>query len=519
MSGTVVAGRYLLGKRVERTWLGERFLATDQDDDAQRELELWRAAGKQEDQLLRLVRREVEISDWLGEQKDVVRALAWGQLPDGWIYVVREASPGTKPVNLKQGPLDDRIWRVLNMCQLVQFLTEKGIVHRDICPAAFPEHASEDLRLARLYLARLDEVAEPWVGPWGLPHAEIRCAAPELLERPSEATPAADVFALGVLLFRAATGKWPYRGASLPQLMRLHLNVAHGRLAPPSPSDMRLKAPVPRQLEAICARAVAISPADRYATPGELAQALEDFLAVGSEESLTESASDLGALDLTGGDEPSAAEPAALQTEIAKIEVPDGPLIAEPADGPLVAEPADGLANSGIELNSEDLTPEEHLVLPELPDAPPPMELDLPEPPAPTPVPVEELLSAEELLTASDVGLTMQQGAIVLAVEPKRMHDVVDAIKQLDPAGVRFFLMDMSAVPHIGGGQLEALTAVFTLCEQKRVRSAMYSVTEDVKRMVALLELEAHVPDILDASTTEDALEALGWNPSEDDHA
>ena len=37
--------------------------------------------------------------------------------------------------------------------------------------------------------------------------------------------------------------------------------------------------------------------------------------------------------------------------------------------------------------------------------------------------------------------------------------------------------------------------------------------------MVALLELEAHVPDILDASTTEDALEALGWNPSEDDHA
>ncbi|MCA8920597.1 MAG: hypothetical protein KDD82_02240 [Planctomycetes bacterium] len=507
VTGALVAERYLLGPRLERTWLGERFLATDQSQNAQCELELWRAAGKQEEQLLRLVGREVEISDWLGRQKGIVRALAWGQLPTGWIYVVREASPDTQPVSLKRGELDDRIWRVLSMCQLVQNLTEKGIVHRDLGPVAFLEHAREDLRLSRLYLAKLDEVAEPWVGPWGLPQAEVRCAAPELVARPSEATPAADVFGLGVLLFRAVTGKWPFRGASVPQLVRRHLAVAHGREAPPRPSAFGAK--VPAQLDALCAQAIAIDAEARFETPGALAQALEDYLAVGGDDeaALLESASDLGALDLTPGGDASA-DPRAAMTEFGAVEA----LVPLPA---LPDDPPDTLENSGIEFASEDLTPEEHLVLPELPDAPPPVDLDdLPELPDVQPVKVQQLLSAEELLSASSVGLTMEQGAIVLAVEPKRMDDVVEAIQQLDPEGVSVFLMDMSAVPHLNGGQLEALTAVFTLCEQKGVRSAMYSTSADVQRMVSLLELQAHVPDILDVSSTEDALRELGWAPA-----
>ncbi|MEZ6189019.1 MAG: STAS domain-containing protein [Planctomycetota bacterium] len=503
MTGALVAERYLLGPRLEKTWLGERFLAEDQVRGEQCELELWRAAGKQEEQLLRLVGREVEISEWLGPHKDVIRALAWGQLPTGWIYVVREASPDTRPVNLRRGELDDRVWRLLTLCQLVDNLTQKGIVHRDLGPKAFLEHEQEDLRLSRLYLAKLDEVHEPWVGPWGLPQAEIRCAAPELIDRPSEATPAADVFGLGVLMFRALTGKWPFRGASVPQLVRRHLEVAHGREAPPRPSQL---AAIPAGLDALCARALALDPEARFPTPGDMAQALEDFLAVGG-DGLADSASDLGALDLT--EDPDDDDgPDGTETDLERIEVPDP----DPDPEPVLAIPADALANSGVEFASEDLTPEEHLVLPELPDAPPPVELDLPE--VPQPVTVQELISAQELLTASDVGLTMEQGAIVLAVEAKLLDAVVEALAQLDPEGVQVFLMDMSQVPHLGGAQLEALTAVFTLCEQKGVRSAMYAVRPDVARMIALLELQAHVPDIVEVETTEEALAELDWVPA-----
>jgi serine/threonine protein kinase/formylglycine-generating enzyme required for sulfatase activity len=95
--------------------------------------------------------------------------------------------------------------------------------------------------------------------------------------------PATDVYALGALLFHVLTGEPPYRVGDRRELVRLLL--AGDR---PSPSELlrrrvqqgARRAPVPAipaELEAICQRALALEPDDRYRGAAELAAELAAF--------------------------------------------------------------------------------------------------------------------------------------------------------------------------------------------------------------------------------------------------
>jgi serine/threonine-protein kinase len=96
--------------------------------------------------------------------------------------------------------------------------------------------------------------------------------APEQAQGKSRAVgPAADIYALGVILYELLTGQPPFRAESAAQTLQ---QVISQEPSPPS----RQSARVPRDLETICLKCLQKDPQRRYATAAELAADLDRFL-------------------------------------------------------------------------------------------------------------------------------------------------------------------------------------------------------------------------------------------------
>jgi WD40 repeat protein/serine/threonine protein kinase len=81
-----------------------------------------------------------------------------------------------------------------------------------------------------------------------------------------------DVFGLGAILFEVLTGRPPFVGADAAEVLRKVRTES-----PPRPTDVRNR--VPRALDAICMRAMAHEPHNRYASVTELARDVQHWLA------------------------------------------------------------------------------------------------------------------------------------------------------------------------------------------------------------------------------------------------
>jgi serine/threonine protein kinase len=98
--------------------------------------------------------------------------------------------------------------------------------------------------------------------------------------------PAADWYALGVVLFEALTGQLPFPGAAMEVLMAKQRDVA--------PSARSVSAQVPEDLDALCAELLQLDPALRPTGPAVLARLGQRQLARASAPSLTGSAPFVG---------------------------------------------------------------------------------------------------------------------------------------------------------------------------------------------------------------------------------
>jgi hypothetical protein len=85
----------------------------------------------------------------------------------------------------------------------------------------------------------------------------------------------ADVYAVGVLLYELLTGQVPFVGASPAATLLLHQREP---LVPPR--ERRPEYALPRELEAVCIKALAKAPRDRYRSPREMSQALRAVVAL-----------------------------------------------------------------------------------------------------------------------------------------------------------------------------------------------------------------------------------------------
>ncbi len=165
------------------------------------------------------------------------------------------------------------------LARAVQFAHERGVVHRDLKPANVLLTVDGAPKIADFGLAKNFEEhagAEMPTTESGQVLGTPRYMAPEQLSRSSPGSrhpvgPACDVYALGVILYELLTGQPLFTGDTpLDVLVR----VLHDD---PRPTRVH-RAGIPRDLETICLKCLAKTPAGRYASASGLAEDLHRFL-------------------------------------------------------------------------------------------------------------------------------------------------------------------------------------------------------------------------------------------------
>lgn len=137
---------------------------------------------------------------------------------------------------------------------------ERGIVHRDVKPANIFFDAAGNAKLGDFGAAHLADFGQTQTGGF---FGTVAYMSPEQITG-SAIGGEADLYALGVTLFHALTGRPPFLG---PDLVAQHLGEA-----PPAPSTLR--AGVGRAHDDVLLRALAKAPEDRFASADEMAAAV-----------------------------------------------------------------------------------------------------------------------------------------------------------------------------------------------------------------------------------------------------
>jgi WD40 repeat protein len=173
------------------------------------------------------------------------------------------------------------------VCKTLAYAHVRGVIHRDLKPhnimiGGYGETLVVDWGLAkRVNAPEPEEGAAPGPEPLKLRDAGTLSftgyAKGTWAYMPPEQArgewarvgPASDVFGLGATLYAILTGHAPYEGVDAMERARA------ARYSPPR----ALNSEVPRALEAVCLKAMAPRPEDRYAGAQELARDVERFLA------------------------------------------------------------------------------------------------------------------------------------------------------------------------------------------------------------------------------------------------
>jgi WD40 repeat protein/tRNA A-37 threonylcarbamoyl transferase component Bud32 len=286
--------------------LGEVFVALDEE--LSREVALKEIQGRHADNPSSRARflLEAEITGGL-EHPGIVPVYGLGQYPDGRPYYAMRFIRGESLHDaiqrfhqadvLGRDPseralaLRELLRRFVDVCNAMSYAHSRGVLHRDLKP--------DNIMLGRYGETLVVDwgLAKPVQQPESVPGTEETMLRPASAEKLSAVTqvgsavgtpafmspeqaagrlnqlgPPSDVYSLGATLYCLLTGKAPVPGRDLHEVLR---QVQQGDW----PRPRQLNASVPAALEAVCLKAMALRPEERYNSPRALADDIEHWLA------------------------------------------------------------------------------------------------------------------------------------------------------------------------------------------------------------------------------------------------
>ncbi len=272
MDTEMFGDRYIIGNQIDRDAMTENYRARDLHTNRLVAIKVLRDVYSTDAKFVMRFQREAKTTSAL-QHPNIVQTYDYGQ-DKGRYYIVTELVEGT---NLRQylhsrGILDnDRAIIIAHDTALgLGAAHRRGIVHRSVKPQNILLGRDGSVKLTNFTIASVyKDINDERLTTKGMTLGTVQYYAPEQPQG-EIVSPAADVYALGIVMYEMLTARLPFDGDT-----PVAVAMQHAYDAPPPPSQFNLA--IPPALEAVVLRCLEKEPEKRYRDGTQLARALESL--------------------------------------------------------------------------------------------------------------------------------------------------------------------------------------------------------------------------------------------------
>jgi serine/threonine protein kinase/formylglycine-generating enzyme required for sulfatase activity len=263
-------GRYRIIRRLGQGGFGRIYLGRDDDLDRPVAIKVPSPERITEPKDVQAFLNEARILAKL-DHPNIVPVHDVGRTEDGLCFVVSKLIEGSDlAVRLGQARPSFRqsTELVATIAEALHYAHTRGLVHRDIKPGNILLDGSGKPCLVDFGLALRDEDFGKGGGLAGTP----AYMSPEQAKGEGHLVDGrSDIFSLGVVFYELLTGRRPFRGESLPEIIE---QVTQAEARPPRQIDDK----IPKELERVCQIAMSKRASERYSTARDMAEDLRMLL-------------------------------------------------------------------------------------------------------------------------------------------------------------------------------------------------------------------------------------------------
>ena len=232
-SGTTLGGRYVLNSLLAVGGMGEVWRGVDIELDRPVAVKLLKEGAARNDVFLQRFNNEAKNAAGL-MHPNIAQVFDYGD-HEGTAYIVMELVEGEPMSSIieRERTLDERrlVTMLVHTCRGLRVAHDAGVIHRDIKPGNLLVHGEDVVKITDFGVSRGEDQAT--LTATGMVMGTAQYLAPELaLGKP--ATPASDLYAVGIIAYEAVAGRRPFTASSAVDIAIAQVNEE----VPPLPSSV-----------------------------------------------------------------------------------------------------------------------------------------------------------------------------------------------------------------------------------------------------------------------------------------